>query len=85
MCPVTLYVTIDGSEPGIERYNFVGPSPLSFQISQSSCVKALAISEENVPSTLAVQEFTCVKVAGIGALLEKFSDLKVRTIWHLLS
>lgn len=78
MCPVTLYATIDGSEPGLDRYNFVGPPPLSFKISQSLCVKAVAVSEENVPSTRAAQEFARLEVAGIGALLGKISGLKVR-------
>ena len=77
MCPVTLYATIDGSEPGLDRYNFVGPPPLSFKISQSLCVKAVAMTEENVPSTHAAQEFTRHEVAGIGALLGKISGLKV--------
>lgn len=72
-----MFATIDGTEPSLGRYNFVGPPPLSFKISKSLCVKAVAVSDKNIPSVAVLENFTRLEVSGIGALLGKMSGLKV--------
>ena len=75
-CPVTVYVTCDGSEPSKSNYAFSGDPPLVFRIQRTLTVKALALSEVAGASVLVEASFTRLEPAGVGMLLEKMQGLK---------
>ena len=75
-CPVTLYVTCDGSDPSKSNYTFSGPPPLVFRIQKTLNVKAVALSEIAGASVLVEASFTRLEPAGVGMLLEKMKGLK---------
>jgi hypothetical protein len=81
-CPVTLFVTTDGSEPSANFYHFTGKTPLGFGIAKSSCVRAVAVSEHGIYSVQVQQDFECLASSGIGLLLEKMKGYKVDRHQH---
>jgi hypothetical protein len=43
-CPVTIFATVDGTEPRQDNYMISGPSPLSFRVAKSlRCLRGSAI------------------------------------------
>jgi hypothetical protein len=73
-CPVTLFVTVDGSEPSHIHHHFVGLSPLTFMIDRSLTVRAVALSDSNLMSCTVEEKFTKLQTAGVGLLLEKMNN-----------
>ena len=66
MCgAVTLYATIDGSDPSPDHYNFKGETPLGFRISSSLCVKAVAITPKGHASMSVVESYTRLETSGV--------------------
>jgi hypothetical protein len=75
-CPVTLFATVDGSEPNHIHHHFVGISPLTFKIDRSLTVRAVALSDSNLMSCTVEEKFTKLQTAGVGLLLEKMKNYK---------
>ena len=75
-CPVTLFATVDGSEPNHIHHHFVGLSPLTFKIDRSLIVRAVALSDSNLMSCTVEEKFTKLQTAGVGLLLEKIKNYK---------
>jgi len=78
-CPATVYATIDGSEASRNNYFLSGPSPLSFQISKSLRVRAIALTQGNGKPSASIEidaKFVRFDPAGVGMLLEKMRGYK---------
>jgi hypothetical protein len=76
-CPVTIYATIDGTEPGKNNFAFSGSSPLLFRVSRSCIVHAVAVQEHDGPSSVTIaQKFRVLQPAGIGIELKKLVGIK---------
>lgn len=67
---VTLYATIDGSDPSKQHHAFSGPPPLVFCLSHSCCIKAIAVNSKGGQSSISEQKFSHIQQVGIGLLLQ---------------
>jgi hypothetical protein len=71
--PVTLYVTLNGSQPSEQNYAHKGPPPLEFSIPNSMNIKAVALTgrPRDGASTTEMASFKRLSTSGVGMLLEK--------------
>ena len=75
----TLFVTTDGSEPGLSNWDHTGQSPVLFSISSTCLVRAVVIGEDGIASKEVSETYThCTppKRAGVGLLLQSLPGLK---------
>ena len=72
---MTLYATINGTEPSKSNFAFQGPPPLEFLLSKTASVKVVAVNDLVGASTAEQRGFVKHNPAGVGMLLEKVRGL----------